>query len=532
MIRGALLSTVMAGCAWQTCAQPVDPAQRLDALERALANQADLLAAQQKLIEAQRAEIGQLRAQVEGDSAARLTQLETEARQSRLKEQDQPRMSLQAGRPTVSSPDGRFSFSPRLVVQLDAAYYDQAKARPLASDFRRGSVAGGRENSAARDLSNGANFRRARLGFEGTFNRDFGFRFVGEFGGSGTEGPARVNDAFLSYTGIAPFTFQLGAFSPPANMDDGTGVEDSLFIERATPAELSRALAGADGRIGLGVRHAGTHWFGAATLTTRTVNDTEVNDSQAAVVGRLAHLLYTSDEANVHLGISGTYVFKPADQGPDAATNAIRTPMRLRDRPELRVDSTRLIDTGPIDAEGAYVGGIEFGSNWRSLFLQGEYFRYGISRRADFGTVNFSGWYVEGAWVLTGERRRYSIANGSFGAPRAIAPFTSAGGIGAWELALRYSRTNLNDNPGLSGQAPPPGGVRGGEQSILGVGVNWFLSSNARMSFNYLNVDVDRLNPAGPGNLTPFGTGPATPPIGAEIGQTLDIYALRLQYGF
>lgn len=532
MIRGVLLSAVLAGCSWQVCAQPVDPAQRLDALERALANQAEQLAAQQKLIEAQRAEIEQLRAQVQGDAASRLAQLEAEARQSRLKEQDQTRVTIQAGRPTIASPDGRFIFSPRLVVQLDAAYYNQEKARPLAGDFRRGSVGGGRENSAARDLSNGANFRRARLGFEGTFNRDFGFRFIGEFGGSGTEGPARVNDAFLSYTGLAPFTFQLGAFSPPANMDDGTGVEDSLFLERSTPAELSRALAGADGRIGLGVRYASTHWFGAATLTTRTVNDAEVNDSQAAVVGRLASLVYTSDDANVHLGVSGTYVFKPADQGPDAAANTARTPIRLRDRPELRVDSTRLIDTGPIDAEGAYVGGVEFGSNWRSLFLQGEYFRYGIARRADLGTADFSGWYVEGSWILTGERRRYSIANGSFGAPRPIAPFTAGGGLGAWELALRYSHTNLNDNPGQAGRAPPAGGVRGGEQSILGVGLNWFLSSNARMSFNYLNVDVDRLNPAGPGNLAPFGAGSATPTIGAEIGQTLDIYALRLQYGF
>lgn len=531
MTRPFLVSLILATAA-PAHAQATNPSLRLDALERALAEQAAQIAAQQKLIEAQRAEIDQLRAQMQGDSQARLAQVEAATQAAKLKEQDRPILAVQAGRPTISSADGRFTFSPRLVVQLDTAYYDQAKAGVLANDFRRGSTGGGRENSAARDLSNGANFRRARLGFEGTFNQDFGFRFIGEFGGSGTEGPARINDAFLSYTGIAPFTFQLGAFSPPANLDDGTGVEDSLFIERASPAELSRALAGADGRIGFGLRYAGTRWFGAATLTTRTVNDTEVNDSQLAIVGRLARLVYASDDANVHIGVNGTYVFKPADQGPDVAAAAARTPIRLRDRPELRVDSTRLIDTGPIDAEGAYVGGAEFGANWRSLFLQGEYFRYGISRRGGAGEVDFKGWYVEGSWVLTGERRRYSIASGSFGAPRPIGLFTSGGGIGAWELALRYSRTNLDDNPGAAGQPPPPGGVRGGEQSILGAGVNWFLSSNARMSFNYLNVDVDRLNPAGPGNLAPFGTGPVTPPLGREIGQTLDIYALRLQYGF
>jgi len=50
--------------------------------------------------------------------------------------------------------------------------------------------------------------------------------------------------------------------------------------------------------------------------------------------------------------------------------------------------------------------------------------------------------------------------------------------------------------------------------------------------FNYLRVDVDRLNPAGPGNLTPFGPAPATPPLGVQIGQDLDIFALRSQYSF
>jgi phosphate-selective porin OprO/OprP len=50
--------------------------------------------------------------------------------------------------------------------------------------------------------------------------------------------------------------------------------------------------------------------------------------------------------------------------------------------------------------------------------------------------------------------------------------------------------------------------------------------------FNYLHIDVDRLNPAGPDNLTPFGSSPATPPLGVESGQSLDVYALRSQFSF
>ncbi|MBK6349818.1 MAG: hypothetical protein IPF50_08395 [Proteobacteria bacterium] len=74
--------------------------------------------------------------------------------------------------------------------------------------------------------------------------------------------------------------------------------------------------------------------------------------------------------------------------------------------------------------------------------------------------------------------------------------------------------------------------MRGGEQSILGAGVNWYLNTSVKLMFNYLHIDVNQLNPAGPGNLTPFVPSPATPPLGVEIGQTLDVYVLRSQFSF
>ena len=100
------------------------------------------------------------------------------------------------------------------------------------------------------------------------------------------------------------------------------------------------------------------------------------------------------------------------------------------------------------------------------------------------------------------------------------------------ELALRYSNTDLDFRAGRPGTAAIPGSVRGGEQDIWSFGISWYLNPNFRLLFNYLNIDVDRLNPAGPGNLTPFGPAPATPPIGVNVGQELDIYAIRSQFSF
>ncbi|HUQ08682.1 MAG TPA: porin [Steroidobacteraceae bacterium] len=444
---------------------------------------------------------------------------------------DVPKLAFNNGRPTFTSADGKSSMSVRAIAQMDGAIYGESAEGPLAADFRRGSVGGGRENNAARDFSDGFSFRRARFGVDGVFNSNWNYRLLFEFAGSGTEGPARINDAWISYTGFAPFAFQVGAFSPPSNMDDSTTPDDQVFVERASAAELSRALGGADGRLGFGVRSGGKRWMSALNLTTRTVNDAEMFDSQLAAVGRVGGLVATSDDFNVHLGANATYVFSPADQGSSASPP--RHPLRFRDRPEVRVDGLRLIDTGSIDAAHASAYGVEVGANWRSFYVQAENFWFDVDRRdATLDDPSFGGYYLQGSWLITGETRRYNAATGSFQNPRPKAPFAHDGGWGAFELAARFSHADLNFNEGDAGLAPVASAIRGGEQDVLALGINWYVNANIKFLLDYLMIDVNRLNPAGPGNTAPFGAGVATPPIGAEIGQDLDAFVLRTQFSF
>ena len=104
--------------------------------------------------------------------------------------------------------------------------------------------------------------------------------------------------------------------------------------------------------------------------------------------------------------------------------------------------------------------------------------------------------------------------------------------MGAWELALRFSHTNLDYHAGALGTAAAADAIRGGVQDIWTLGVNWYLNPNVKIMLNWLRVDVDRLNPAGAGSLAPFGPEPGTPPLGVNIGQELNIYGLRTQYSF
>ena len=500
--------------------------KQVEALRTSIAEQRAQIEAQNKLLEAQQAQLDALTTQLAQSKAPTPEAPKATA-------QDAMKVTLNNNRPTIATADGGSSISVRANVQLDGAAYGEDPAGPLATDYRRGSVGGtpNRENNAARDFSDGFAFRRTRFGIEGRLASDWNYLLLFEFGGSGTEGAGRINDAWISYTGIAPFTFQLGAFAPPANMDDSTSPEELLFLERASASEISRSMAGADGRIGFAAKAGGNRWMSSVALTTRTAGDSEVHDSQTAVVARGSFLAATGSDYNLHLGASGTYVISPADLGPESSPGH---PVRFRDRPEIRVDGVRLIDTGNLDADHSSVYGLEFGAAWKNFYLQGEHFWYDIERRASAGlpAPDFTGYYVQGSWILTGESRRYNAAKGSFLSPRPREPFGMHGGLGAWEIGARYSRMNLNFEEGLEGAAAAPGSVRGGDQSVVTLGVNWFLNPNIKVMLDYLMIDVDRLNPAGPGNTQPFGPAPNTPPVGVEIGQDLDVFALRTQFSF
>jgi phosphate-selective porin OprO/OprP len=517
--RTAIAVALLAAAGHARSADEAALTAQVEALRAAIQEQRARLEAQGKLLEAQQAQLEELTRQLA---------------RSKVEPQEVPKVTLTNSRPTITAADGRSSIALRANVQLDSALYGESPDRALPADHRRGSVGAGsnRETTGARDFSDGFLFRRARFGVEGSIARDFGYRLLLELGGSGTEGPTRINDAWIAYTGLAPFTFQIGAFAPPSNMDDGTTPEDIAFLERASASELSRTLGASDGRISVGAKANGARWMSSIALTTRTVNDPEVFDTQLAAVGRAGVLLATGDDYNLHLGASGTYVFSPADQG--ASATPPRRAIRFRDRPEVRVDGTRLIDTGAIDAAHASVLGVEFGANWKNFYLQGEHFWFDIERRAPAALADpdFTGYYLQGSWVLTHENRRYNPVTGSFQNPRPKAPFSSAGGFGAFELAARYSRMNLNFQEGLAGAAAGMDSVRGGDQKVLTFGINWYLNPNFKVMMNYLLIDVDRLNPAGPGNLTPFGESPATPPSGVGVGQDLDVFALRTQYSF
>lgn len=362
--------------------------------------------------------------------------------------------------------------------------------------------------------------RRARLGLEGRLFDDFDYNFTIELSG---EDGARVNQGWVQYSGFHPLHVRVGVFGPSDELEGVTPKTALGMLEAAAVSDTVRPLLGGDGRFSAQVFGFGERWFASAAITSATVASAgDFYDDQLGVVGRVVGRPLMWHGGFVHLGGHLGYTLQPADNaGPDGAVPTIQ----FRARPEVRLDNSRLIGTGPIPAEHAYETGLELGLQQHNLSLQGEYIRFGIDRPAGpLPDPHFSGWYVAGSWVLTGETRRYNRGNASIAEPAVAHPFDPANGAwGAWELAAKYSVVDLNYNAGAPGTPTPAGGVRGGEQRSVGGSVNWYLNPSVRLMLGLQDVRVSRLSPS---PIT-FQT-----PVGAQVGQHFDVVTMRSQLAF
>ena len=436
---------------------------------------------------------------------------------------------IDAGKPVISTADGHLTASLLAVMQFDVADYFQQGSGPLTTDLRRGGAAA--DSGHARNLQDGSTFRRGRFGVAGKAFNDFEYTALFAFDGAGSEDNGHIQELWLQYSGLKPLHARVGAFRPSIGLEDQGSTNGAPFLERPASTDLASSLAASDFREGAQVVVNGDRFYAAGAVTGRQVTTAGAATVQPyrdplGFTGRIAAIVYHDADTLVHIGAHGSYVSRPANvAGPDA--NGVTAPgtIDLRERPELRVDGTRLVDTGALSAAHAYTAGAEVAVQYRNLLLQGEYERIGIERAASsLRDPHFAGYYVEGTWVITGQRRRYNRGNFAFDGPAVPGGFSPlTGEWGAVELAARYSSADLDDNAGSRGSAPAADAVRGGRQHIAAVALDWYLNPIFKIVFQYQHVAVYRLSP----NATTFLT-----PVGAFIGQTYDDIATRFQFAF
>src|SRR5205085_1137709 len=117
------------------------------------------------------------------------------------------------------------------------------------------------------------------------------------------------------------------------------------------------------------------------------------------------------------------------------------------------------------------------------------------------GTPFFQGGYVEVMYFLTGENRAF---NKFYGVPAKTFPWENAycvrnctdscWGRGAWQVGVRYNYVDLNDN-----------GINGGILNSVTFGVNWFMTPNAKVQFNYDLTNRSQVQQVSAGDINSFG---------------------------
>lgn len=349
----------------------------------------------------------------------------------------------------------------------------------------------------------GVKFRSARLGVAGALWEDFVFKAVYDFAGGSTG----FKDVYLGMENI-PVVGELlvGQMKEPFSLEELISGNYVTFMERSLPT-----AAFAPGRQ-TGIRASNaildkrmTLAIGAFYGDTDDDEDSNFDDvTNADLTMRLTGLPLYADEGKrlLHLGLGYSHQFR--DEGETTA--------RYRNRPESNLTDVRLVDTGNIDLDSANLLNPEIAFVWGPFSLQGEYYWTKLDAK-EAGDPTFQGAYLFGSWFITGEHRPYLTSSGIFGRVKPINNFfpTAKGGLGAWELGLRWSWLDLDDKD-----------IQGGKENNFTFGLNWYWNPNYRLMFNYIYADVK--------DRGPFTTSDGTMII-VEDGSA-NIFQMRFQVDF
>ena len=146
---------------------------------------------------------------------------------------------------------------------------------------------------------------------------------------------------------------------------------------------------------------------------------------------------------------------------------------RFRAYPETRVTDIRLLDTGQYsEVDDQSIVGLEIAGAKDDWSFRSEYF-LAEWHRSNLENPRFKGYYMQANWAITGEPFNYT--QGKF---LRIRPKND---YGAFEIALRYSRLDLDDLD-----------IRGGKETNTSLAFNWYAPGNQlRVQSSLIYVDPD-----------------------------------------
>ncbi len=336
-------------------------------------------------------------------------------------------------------------------------------------------------------------FRRARLFVSGVMYERIKFKAQYDFG----DGDADFKDMYIEFMNTPIGNVRAGHFKEPFSLEELTSSKYITFMERSLPNAFSRARntgvmlhdrRGDRFTWAVGAFRETDAFGGADAGETADASSGKVN-----IAARVTGLPWYEDGGKrlFHLGLSAA----SRDVGKDS--------FRFRARPEVHKQSQRFVDTGSFSAEDALVYDIELAVVVNKFWAAAEYMTVEPDSVVGFASdPSFNGGYIQAGYFLTDDHRRYKTSAGTFNRTKPSQNY-GGGGVGAWEIAVRYSTLDLSD--------ALPNDPEGGELDNLSLGVNWYPNPATRVMLNYITSEPDI--------------------EGADPGET-DFITLRLQVDF
>ena len=310
-------------------------------------------------------------------------------------------------------------------------------------------------------LANGAEVRRARLGFKARIARNWSAELEADF----SDDEAEVKDAWLAYDGLESAEIKIGHHKASMSLEELTSSKYIPFIERAMVNTFAPGR-----RLGVSYTAWGSRWQAAAGLFGSEAGDVDETgeDEDLGVAARFAFTPVRQDGRVVHFGASTS--IRPPDAGSDDR-------VRFRARPETHVNRARFLNTGRIrDVDQHSVVGLEAAIQSGRFYFQTEWMEEQVDRKSG-ADPSFDGWYAFVSWFATDDHRPYRAKSAEFG------KLTPSSKRGAVEFLLRFSHLDLNDLAA---------GIEGGSSDIVTLGMNYYLTERIRFMLNVSSVDQDQ----------------------------------------
>lgn len=343
----------------------------------------------------------------------------------------------------------------------------------IDSELDFGGLGGAPENGT-RSLT-----RRAFLGVQGRLTENW--RYKVDFILSPSSTSIQVDDAFLEYVSDN-WSLVVGEHNITSPLEDRISSLDIPFMERAS---FINAF-GFGRRAGLGFIWGGANYSFSAAVQGDSLNTAEsgfANNEELNVSARFtfAPIFETTPEGTtlLHLGVSA----RQRTAGGGAAFGYSARPLNGRGGQPLSVSGVG--DGGESDT----TYGFELAAQWGPFGVQAEYSILEGETITPGEDYQYSGYYVDLYWSLTGESRAYRGNQGSFGAIAPRAPLGADGGWGHWMLSARYDNLDMSDNGiGIATDVL-------GEQTAYAVGLDWVPIEHVRFKLNYAHTEIDYANP-------------------------------------